>query len=428
MKRPVVFIHFFILIIFLLFPPGVFPVAAQSSLEDELQSMKIQFEQMRSRMDDLEGRVARQQKELAARQETEQVYVQRIEELEARLARSAPDAGSAARNPLGKWNPEIGVVADMVYSTGGAKSTVNDTNRLSLRELELVLGSSVAPYSRLDATIAFSDSEEPSLEEAYLTRFGLPLDTTARVGKFKPGVGKAIPAHRDSLETVDEPLVIQRYFGAEGFNKTGVDFSKTLHLSWPVTHQINLGILEGGNGEEGTAFGGSKRRPTLYSHLKNYLDLSDAAGLELGFAHMAGSQDDDKSFSVQVLAADATFTHRLNADKNWKLQGEVFNLNRRETEGFDGNLWGSYGLLDLRFNPRWSSGFRYDYVEPVDNDRSVNPNRAQTAYTGYLTFYQSELARWRVQAAHIDHETGEDDNQFLLQGTFAIGEHKHKLQ
>lgn len=351
---------------------------------------------------------------------------------------------TAPRASAPKWLPEIGVVADIVGTLDSAKTDEEGSDRVSLRELELVLGSNVDPFSRLDATISFSDSEDPSLEEAYLTRFGLPFDTTARLGKFKPKVGKMLGVHRDGLDTVDEPLVIQRYFGVEGMSKSGIDLTKTLNLPLPVTQQITVGVLEGGNGEDGTAFAEDvHRRPTIYSHLKNYLDINDKTGFELGFSHMIGSRDEDASFEVQVLGADATLIHNLNANQTLKFQGEVFNLNRKESfvdvdedDGLggtitvphrvDGNLWGSYGLADFRFAPQWAAGFRYDNVQLVDN--LDDPNKEDIAYTGYLTFYQSEFARWRTQFTHKDLATGKDDNAVYIQGTFAIGEHKHKLQ
>ena len=186
-------IKFFLIILFHLCFLSNFESGAESSVEEELKAMKVQLELM--------------QKKISVLEET-------------------------ARTPASKWIPEIGVVADAVYTQDSSKTDTEGSDRLSLRELELVLESAVDPFSRLDATISFSDTEDPALEEAYLTRFGLPFDTTGRLGKFKPKVGKVLGMHRDSLDTVDEPLVIQRYFGAEGYNKSGVDFSKTLNLPW----------------------------------------------------------------------------------------------------------------------------------------------------------------------------------------------------
>jgi hypothetical protein len=416
-------------------------VFAQTSTEDELRDMKTQMALMQERMAKLEEKIT-------AQESSKQAYEQRITSLQEQLAQyqaSSSAALSSTKPAVAKWTPEIGVVVDTVFTSDTPKEDEEGADRLSVRELELVLGSEVDPYSRLDATISLSDFEDTSLEEAYLTRFGLPLDTTARIGKFKPKVGKALAMHRDSLDTVDEPLVIQRYFGVEGLNKSGVDLTKTLDLPIPLTQQLSIGVIDGGNGEDGTAFGETRRRPTVYSHLKNYVDVTETTGFELGLSHMAGSRDEDAEFEVQILAADATLKHDFNVNQSMKVQGEVFNLNRKESyldseedidglgemtivrRDIDGNLWGSYGLIDFRIHPQWSTGFRYDNVQLVDNPFE-NPKRKDVGYTGYLTFHQSEFVRWRAQYTHKDLATGKDDDAVFLQGTFAIGEHKHKMQ
>ena len=341
----------------------------------------------------------------------------------------------------GKFNPDIGVLGDVVLKLDSPKEDTEGADRVSVREIELTLGANVDPYSRFDSTIAFSDFEEAELEEMYLTRYELPWDITGRVGKFRPKIGKTNAPHRDSLETVDEPLVIQRYFGIEGVSKSGADLTKILTLPTPMTHELNLGVLEGGNGEDGTAFGESRRRPTLFGHLKNYLDISDTTGLELGGTYLAGSKDADSNFEVQIYGLDTTLIHHLSPNQHLKLQGELFHMNREESElrtededtgeilfhDLDGTLYGGFGLLHYRFHPQWSTGFRFDYVELVDSPLE-NPDRADVGYTGYLTFYQSEFARWRVQVSHINLADGRDDNQVMLQGTFLIGAHKDKLQ
>ncbi len=329
----------------------------------------------------------------------------------------------------------------MAMKLDSPKADTGGADRVSLREIELVLGSNVDPYSRLDATIAFNEDNTAELEEAYLTRFQLPLDTTARIGRFKPKIGRDLAAHRDSLDTVDEPLVIQRYFGEEGMNKSGVDFTKLLDLPSPFVHQLTIGVLEGGTGEGGTAFGETKRRPTIYGHLKNYIDITDMTNLDLGLTYAAGHKDEEEAFKVNVLGVDATLIHHLNPNQDLKLQSEAFYVDRKDSfldtedpitgaivqNDVDGHLWGGYGLLDFRINSQWATGLRFDYVQLVDNPLD-NPRNADVGYTGYLTFYQSEFARWRLQYNHIDLADGKDDNQFLIQGTFAIGDHKHKLQ
>ena len=78
--------------------------------------------------------------------------------------------------------------------------------------------------------------------------------------------------------------------------------------------------------------------------------------------------------------------------------------------------------------PGFGVGGRFDYVEPIDLDPAVRIRHGDVAYSGYLTFYQSEFARWRLQWRHTDFARGGDDNTIFLQGTVAIGVHKHQLQ
>lgn len=341
-----------------------------------------------------------------------------------------------------KFIPEIGAVADMAVKLSSPKTDLDNVNRVSVRELELVLGSNVDPYSRLDATIAFADGNELDVEEAYLTRFGLPFGTTARAGIFLPKIGKMVPVHRDSIETVDEPLVIQRYFGGEGMHKVGVDLTKILDLPLPSVHQVTIGALQGGNGEGGTAFGPAWRRPTLYGHLKNYMDINDVTNIEIGISDALGSNNEDASFKTNILGLDATLRHVINPQQEIKLQGETFYMHRRDgpigetggdtgkftlTSNPSGDFWGGYALFDIRLSQSWGTGFRFDYVEPVDR-LLTDKNKAETGISAYLTFYQSEFARWRVQFSHLVRTVGDDDNRVFLQGTFAIGDHKHKLQ
>ncbi len=407
------------------------PKSAKAAGEgDALQS---QIQELTKSVQDLRLTVENQQREIALlKNQTPPPFT---------TSYQPPAASSGSRSLQGRWNPDIGVVADVVTKIDTPNADTEGADRVSVRELELVLGSSVDPYSRLDATISFSDFEAANLEEAYYTHFGLPWDVTARLGRFKPAIGKTIPVHRDSLDTVDGPVVIQRYFGAEGYTKSGADIKKSLDLPFGA-HEVALGVLEGGNGEDGTLFGSARRRPTLYSHLKNYFDLNDVTGLELGASYIIGSRDEGAAFNGGVIGLDGTLIYRFTDQRHLKLQGEAFRVNRGESfiervnpttsaiffEDLDNNrnLWGGYLLGDLRFHPQWATGFRFDDVMIVDNPLS-NPSLHDLGYTAYLTFYQSEFARWRAQLTHLERANGIKDDELLLQGTFAIGEHKHKL-
>lgn len=333
--------------------------------------------------------------------------------------------------PKMTFNPDIGVVADILASSTQSAEDEEGNDRLSVREIELNIGHDVDPFTRLDAVIAFSDFEEASLEEAYLSYWDLPFAMKGRFGKFKPLVGKSSSMHRDGLDTVDQPLVVQEYLGVEGYSKAGIEFTYPLPLNFDrYTSDISLGVVEGGVGEEGTLFGETRRRPTYYGHIKNFWEISDVSNLELGASYLIGSADEDSSNESKALGFDLTYLHYLSSINRLKLQGEVYLQDRSagtlEAEDFDRSPVGTYGLIDYRLSNQWGIGARYDYVEPVDLGGEITED-ATKSYSGYLTFYQSEFARFRFQYQHLDLTDGSDDERFFLQATAAIGYHKHKL-
>jgi hypothetical protein len=407
------------IVFFLILFVGCF--IASTAHADEIAMLTAQVRQLAQTVQSLQTTVEMQQKEINTLKEAQNMKPPSV---------SAPATGVVSQAPRssGKFTPEIGVVADTVLKLDSSRQDANGNNRFALRELELVLGSNVDPYSRLDAVISYDDENHVSIEEAYLSRFGLPFNTTARIGVIKPKIGKDLAFHREILDTVDEPLVIQRYFGEDGMSKAGVDFTKLLDIPSPFVHQLTFGVLEGGNGEDGTAFGSLERLPTLYAHLKNFRDINDMTSLEVGNTYAIGSNDGNKEFKTNVIGLDTTLIHHLNSNQDIKLQGEVFYLDRGKVPGdTTNNGWGAYELLDFRLNSLWAMGLQFDYVNLVNNP-VTNPKNKDLGPTGYLTFYQSEFARWRLAYSHFYLATGKDDNRVMLQGTFAIGDHKHKLQ
>ena len=339
---------------------------------------------------------------------------------------------------LSALNPEIGVVADMLGQLSSSSKDAEGNRKLSVREIELVFGHPIDPYSRFDSTITFSDVESPDIEEAYMTHWGLPGEIKAKLGRLRPKIGKASALHGDSLDTVDEPLVVSEYLGREGLFRTGLELSGFIPAPWTaVTHEITVGTIEGGVGNGGTLFGDTRRHPSLYSHLKNFWDLSDMTNVELGATYLTGSKSAEDHFGVNAVGLDATLTHYVTPANKLKWQTELYLQDRQDSftvagngtrTAFDRNPWGLYALLDYRLSPRFGIGGRFDYVEPVDLDPATKARNADAAWAGYLTFYQSEFARWRFQFRHTDFAAGGDDNALLAQGTIAIGVHKHQLQ
>ena len=343
-----------------------------------------------------------------------------------------------ARTGLQALNPEIGVVADVVGQLSESSADGEGNDKFSAREVELVFGHPIDPYSRLDVTATFSDFEAAGLEEAYITHWGMPAELRAKIGRMHPKIGKASAVHRDVLETVDEPLVVSQYLGTEGLTRTGVELTGFIPAPWTsVTHELTGGIMEGGVSEGGVLFGGTRRRPSFYAHLKNFWDISDASNLEMGTTYLLGSKDADQAYEVNALGLDATLVHYVTPANKLKWQNEAYLQERKESfsiaddgtrTNFGKNPWGFYSLVDYRISPRLGVGGRFDYVEPIDLNPATRARDGDTAWSGYLTLYQSEFTRWRLQFRHTDFAAGGDDNTVFAQGTVVIGVHKHQLQ
>ena len=408
------------------------PVWADPSSE-ALDAMRQQIQQLAQTVQQLTNTVQAQQERII---ELERANVQAAPTSPITATATAASTSSAGLN-LSSFNPEIGVVADMVGQLSESSADGEGNDKISVREIELVFGHPIDPYSRFDSTITFSDVENPDIEEAYITHWGLPGEIKAKLGRMRPKIGKASAVHGDVLDTADEPLVVSEYLGKEGLFRTGLELTGFIPTPWTaLTHELTVGTMEGGVGEGGQLFGETRRRPSFYTHLKNFWDISDDSNVELGATYLVGSKDADARYEVNALGFDATLVHYMKPANKLKFQNEVYFQDRRESFGiangtrtdFNKNPWGFYSLLDYRVSPRIGVGGRFDYVEPIHLDPATRARHADTAWSGYLTFYQSEFSRWRLQYRHTDFAAGGDDNAVFLQGTVAIGVHKHQLQ
>ena len=413
------------------------PLAWAESSAD-VTALRQQIQELTRAVHQLKGTVDTQQQHIA---DLERASLAQVPPVASKTQAGSP-ASLLGRQSVGganlsALNPEIGVVADMLAQRSSHSTEGDGNDKLSVREIELVFGHPIDPYSRFDSTITFSDFENPDIEEAYITHWGLPGEIKAKLGRMRPKIGKASAVHGDVLDTVDEPLVVQRYFGNEGLFRTGLELTGFIPVPWTaVTHELTVGMMEGGVGEGGALFGETRRRPSFYTHLKNFWDISDVSNVELGTTYLIGSKDADAAFEVNALGLDATVTQYITPANKLKWQNEAYLQHRKETVTFGetettsapNTPWGFYSLLDYRLSPRFGIGGRFDYVEPVEIDPAILARDADTAWSSYLTFYQSEFARWRLQFRHTDFALGGDDNTIFAQGTVAIGAHKHQLQ
>lgn len=386
-------------------------------------------------------------------------------------AAPAPSRPATPSTGLSALNPEVGVVGDVVGNASSERKDTANTNQFFFREMEVVFGAYVDPYSRADFAMTLDENGDTEIEEAFLTRFHMPLSLKGQVGKFRSKFGKINLVDRNALPMVDEPLVIQAFLGPEGFAHTGVRVQRLIPNPWDAFLEGTLEVVNGGDiDNECRFFCAGKDKPVIDSHLKSYFDLTDDTGLEVGASLMTGATQPDAGKFGHLIGADLTLTHYMPGSKKLVWQSEFMAASRPPSNAITvadllraqgpGNVdallqdaaaaalvdrvdqtgqwtanhgWGLYSLVNYDFHPRWSAGARYDYVQGIDAVLTGNVGWAAAAW---LTYHQSELMRVRLQYQHTAYDqptflnalrdTQRDD--VFLQFRFQIGVDRHGLQ
>ena len=330
-------------------------------------------------------------------------------------------------------NPDIGVTGTVQAKSTQSSADGNGNDTVALKELELSFAQVVDPFSRLDAIISFNDNIEAQnvgIEEAYYTRWGLPLGFTGQIGRFRAKIGKENLMHLHQLETTDYPLVIRDFFGEEGLASSGARLQNNIPNPWDIPLEITGEILRGNNGP---SFSGISRRPIFNTHAKTFFEITKDSNVELGWTTLFGDENPSGDlkgsdrYGVKVFGSDATLNWFLPEGKKVKWQNELYFQNRSNLVHVNNDPWGFYSLVDYRFSPRFSAGVRFDYLEPLD----VTRQHLQTVgIAPYITFWQSEFADFKLQFEHTDpaNADAKSDNMVFLQADFLIGAHKHPVQ
>ena len=404
-----------------------FSANAQESIADQIKVLMQQVNALQTTLSDLQGVV-----------QDQQVQIETLADENTKLREGAasstvpppppPMPVVSAPQASTQFNPDIGIVVDIVGGFPESQSDEEGNDRIAVRELELVIGHDIDTYARFDSTITFSDFEDVAIEEAYVTYWDLIGGVQARVGRMRPRIGVASALHRDQLDTVDEPLVIQRYLGLEGLFLTGVELSRfSPSFADPLTHELIVGVFEGGIGEDGSMFGEARRHPTYMARLKTAWDISPSTSLVLGGTYLLGSSSEEDRADVQAFATDLTLNHLFSSTRKLKWQSELFTQFRDDSFSTNDDPLGFYSLINFQTNARWAFGARYDWVELSSVEAGFRDD-TDRAYSVYVTFLQSEFARLTLQYQLADLAEGGTDNRLFLQGSFAVGTHKHKLQ
>lgn len=424
-------ISFIFIILILLLAPYLWAEEPVFEQENQMKVLKEQLDDVKAKFDTMQKEYQERIKALEEKINsiTKSMESERAKkQLEAEIAKELPLTPAPTQvqaRPIGQiFNPDISVIGDFLVHLSDDKTDENG-DRFFVRELELDFEAAIDPYAK--GFVYLSTAEEDGewkmdIEEAYANFLHLPLDTQAKLGKFKSTFGKVNNIHRHALPWVEEPNIITNYFGEEGMSEAGVSVSTLIPN--PMEKYIEL-TLEAFDNENELSFAGSEADDlTFLAHLQNFFDISDASTLELGLSYAGGPNDPGGSNITNLEGLDLTYKWRSPKEglyKSFTSQTE-FLFSQREGEEVDVDSWGMYSSLQYQFAKRWSCGGRYDYSEfPQDNISH------EYALSPVITFAQSEFAFWRLQYKHTDRNFGDDADEIWLQLNFGMGPHRaHK--
>jgi hypothetical protein len=397
-------------------PPAVAndedPVAA---LRSELEAMRQQYE---ARIAALEARLA----ELEAGEKADELEaLRRAAAQAAGTSPGTPPSGDATEGPtvgrernLNRLNPEISVTGIVL-----ANSADPGRNEIQAQEFELDLQAALDPFSRMRVTLALRE-EGVEIEEGYLHYNSLPGSMDLSVGKFRQRWGLLNRQHRHALPQSDYPLAYQALFGEEGLAQTGLSLSWLLPKLWASSNELSLEIT---NGENDIAFAGEFFEDfSFLGRFSNYWDLSPAAYFEWGLSGIAGKTAWDGS--NRVYGTD--FSYRWSPPARAKYRGilwrtELLWSEKEDELGQWQDSWGGYSYLEGLVLRNLYLGARVDRAADP-----LAPDDYRWGVLPYITWWQSEYVRLRGEYGYYRHEpTGEDENRFTLQLTWAAGPHKH---
>ena len=398
-----------------------------------------------------------------------------MKELGAAVAADTTTRPSVPVGPQGgptnpRLLPDFSAVGDLVGDLSPKGTTQADKTRFGVREVELAVQAVVDPYFRGDVFLGISDLESISIEQAFLTTTSLPNELELKIGRFLMPFGKQNTTHRHDLHTIEYPWVIQKLLSDDGLKGTGL-WGSRVFSPFGFYQELQLTAIDriSPPAEDLTtaeAVNKSLGGLGFSARLRNYVDLSEAANVELSFSALTGKReralngsyialvDDGSRSGPTALEVNATLARQstFGADLTYRwrplqqglyqsfiLQGEVMRqVNERNPSlpaltcpdatipcvlpslaapARDYN--GAYMFARLQTGQRQFVGARYDYVQNPEND-----GRTLTAGSVYLEWFPSEFSKLNFAYEGMKNSGANLLNRLLVQATFSLGPHK----
>jgi hypothetical protein len=317
-------------------------------------------------------------------------------------------------------------------------------NLFFLREGEISFFGQIDPYARAEVRIEAGQDQRGggltvSVAEANLTLTALPYGTQLKMGQMRNRFGLLNQIHSHDRPFIDNPNVLQQFFGKEGLVEAG--FEATWVPPLPFYLELLGGVF---NGQNDVAFGRDQiSNPLVTGRVRTFFDLDEWGAIQLGSSVAAGQTPQQKSSTIVGFDAKYKYTPPGWQRAAFTLLGEyllsfrdvvVTDPNGIDTTRFRGSQ-GFYVGGELRpFNhgelSKWLLGFRYDrtqYPAASGTEWAVQP---------FLTYYPSEFLRFRLGykqttrsqcCSYLDFQdnggSAKQVSEYFIQATFIMGAH-----
>lgn len=333
----------------------------------------------------------------------------------------APCAASADTGGL-----QTSVAVDIVGNAFGRND--RPPTRLDVREAEVFFLAPIDPT--FDGVLGLAAHREEGravfeIHEATIGSTKLIPWSRFRAGQFFLGVGKLNPTHRHDWPFTSAPRVHREFFGEEGADDTGLEYSVLPPL--PVSLDLTVGITNGWKFGHSHSAGEKPKAPTHYARLVGFVGLPHDGGLQTGFNYLG--RKDAKGERTRLVGVDATAKWRDGKVVPFFFQGEVWHRTIEPEGAAENRSWGFYAFPQANVVPTLDFGLRYDGYSIVTLEDAAGRrigNYAQS-YSPTLTWKPSEFSTFRV-AYHWDLESsgsrrGVSGSFLEAQSTFLLGAH-----
>ena len=328
-------------------------------------------------------------------------------------------------------------------------------NGFNIQAMALNFSGGIDSYFTAEVNInTFIDRGETKVEfeEGFLTTEALPYNLDLMGGQFFTRFGSMNTVHAHAWDFVDQPVILNRFFGPDGLRGPGLQASwllptpfhlKVVGSAQQAGGEIAVSFLGEAGGEVGGHVLGDRRvkraGDILYMpRVVSAFDLTDVTTLNLGASALFGPNSSSPDARTHIYGVDMNVKWQPRGQERgdhfvrWNTEFLFRDYEAGADEGnsvIQENLhdWGLYSQLLYGFNTGWATGLRFEYVNGRRGLDQVNDDLRSERYrvSPNISWDMSPFSRLRLQYnLDLAESRGHEGlHGFFLQWGFALGEH-----